>query len=84
MIQAAGWWSAASSLLTELGQLILAYIPPTLSPWQAANLSGEEDVEELAAGVGDERRRGIAAQRCLPADQLFPNAVQLDHTRHRV
>ena len=77
MIQAAGWWSAASSLLTELGQLILAYIPPTPSAWQAANLSGEEDEERLAADVGDERR-------CLPADQLFPNAAQLGRIRHRL
>ena len=82
MIQAAGWWDAASSLFTELDQTMLKYIPPTLTQWQATNLSGEEDVEELAADVGDERRRGIAAQRCVQADQSFPNAAQLASIRH--
>ena len=40
-------------------------------------MSGEEDEERLAADVGDERR-------CLPADQLFPNAAQLGRIRHRL
>jgi hypothetical protein len=75
IIRALAWWSAASSLLTELDLLVLVCVPPALSKFQQDHLSAPEDREELAADVGDQRRLDIAAKKYMSAGQSFTDAT---------
>ena len=75
IIRALAWWSAASSLLTELDLLVIDCVPPALNTFQQMSMSAPEDREELAADVGDQRRLDIAAKKYMSAGQSFTDAT---------